>query len=261
MSHVEQTAFLAAVADANKAVVSGGRVIEIGSYDVNGTVRAAFSGASAYVGVDLTSGPGVDLISYGHEVDLPDGSFDIALSGECFEHDPHWLSTFSNMVRLTRPGGIVAFTCAGRGRPEHGTRRTETAQSPGTQARGLDYYRNLAAGDFTSGYPLRDSFREWRFWSTRYSFDLYFAGVRLGEATTVGMLPPDRIIDRIDGLMGWTDRAIRLPLRVAARRIPDQDAYQDAIHGYWRQAGRLAGDDRYRRALMKLRRALRPGRD
>lgn len=257
MSHDEQTAFLTAVAHANRDIVRGGRVLEIGSYDVNGTVRASFAGAGEYVGVDLTEGPGVDLVAFGHEVDLPDSSFDLALSGECFEHDPHWLATFNNMVRLTRPGGVVAFTCASHGRPEHGTKRTEVAQSPGTQSRGLDYYRNLEEGDFTAAFDFAASFGEWRFWTTRYSFDLYFAGVRLGGTTGIGSLPDAAEIGRIDDLMGWVDRAIRLPLRVVARRTPDPVAYQDAIHRYWRQAGRLSGPGRYRRGVAKVRRTLR----
>lgn len=260
MSHVEQTTFLAAVACANADVVTGGRVIEIGAYDVNGTVRSSFATASEYVGVDLTEGPGVDLVRYGHEVDLPHGSFDVALSGECFEHDPHWRETFANMVRLTRPGGVVAFTCASRGRPEHGTQRTETSQSPGTQARGLDYYRNLEESDFVEAFNLADHFSQWRFWTTRYSFDLYFAGVRAGGAARVGSLPTTEVVEKIDDLMGWFDRALRFPLRVAARRTADPEAYQDAIHRYWHQAGRFSGKDRYRRGLAKVRRTVRrPG--
>ena len=124
MSHPEQLAFLDAVARANRQLVEGSRVLEIGSYDVNGSVRTLFATSTDYVGVDLSEGPGVDVVSFGHELALPDDAFDLAVSAECFEHDPHWAETFANMVRLTRPGGMVVFTCATRGRPEHGTRRT-----------------------------------------------------------------------------------------------------------------------------------------
>ena len=67
------------------------------------------------------------------------------------------------MVRLTRPGGLVAFTCAARGRAEHGTGRTDAISSPGTQAIGLDYYRNVNEEDFAD-IPLGDLFAEYRFW-------------------------------------------------------------------------------------------------
>jgi len=56
MSHAEQRGFFAAVAEANRHLVAGAKVLEIGSYDVNGTVRALFSSAGAYTGVDLDHG-------------------------------------------------------------------------------------------------------------------------------------------------------------------------------------------------------------
>lgn len=115
--------FFKAVAAANQALIQNGRVLEVGSYDVNGSIRSMFP-ESEFVGVDIVAGPGVDMVSYGHELDFPDGHFDITVSGECFEHDPHWRMTFLNMARMTRPGGLVAFTCASLGRPEHGTTRS-----------------------------------------------------------------------------------------------------------------------------------------
>jgi hypothetical protein len=72
------------------------------------------------------------------------------VSTECFEHNPFYLETLVNMIRLTRKGGAVLFTCASRGRGEHGTARTSPDASPGTQTRGWNYYRNLVESDFTS---------------------------------------------------------------------------------------------------------------
>jgi hypothetical protein len=125
MRHPEQVGFFEVVAKANAELVEGARVLEIGSYDVNGGIRHLFRGASDYVGVDLDHGPGVDRVGFGHEVDDPDQSYDVTLSGECFEHDQHWRETFLNMVRLTRPGGLVAFTCAARTHAEPGSGRAD----------------------------------------------------------------------------------------------------------------------------------------
>jgi SAM-dependent methyltransferase len=236
MSHPEQHAFFSAVAEANRDLVAGGRIIEIGSYDVNGTVRATFGGSVAYTGVDLEDGPGVDVVSFGHEVDSPDSSFDIAISGECFEHDPHWRETFANMVRLTRAGGLVAFTCASSGRPEHGTARTLVTDSPGTQAVGLDYYRNLGARDFDD-LPLSEWFQEWKFWYMPTSFDLYFAGVVAGSSTEdapVGSIPDDQTVGRIRQVMTVPHRLVRLPLRLAKFTVGDGDRYQRTVLPYWR---------------------------
>lgn len=53
MSHTEQLGSFAAVADANRDVVAGSRLIEIGAYAINGTMRSYFSTAADHVGVDL----------------------------------------------------------------------------------------------------------------------------------------------------------------------------------------------------------------
>lgn len=252
MSHPEQLGFFQAVADRNTELVSGGRVLEIGSYDVNGSVRRIFSGAAEYVGVDLDQGPGVDLVSYGHEVDRPDDSFDIALSGECFEHDPHWTQTLVNMCRMTRPGGLVAFTCASKARPEHGTRRTDLTESPGTQSQGLDYYRNLTEQDVTAGVRLPDWFDAYAFWYLPTSFDLYFAGVRSGraDAHVQAQLPDGELVRHLADLMETPHRIVRLPLRALASVIPEP-RYQSIAVPYWRTLVRLQDNlagRRFRRA-------------
>jgi len=253
VSHPEQLGFFECVAALNRALYTGGRVIEIGSYDVNGGVRRIFDGAAEYVGVDLKTGPGVDVVSFGHNVTLPDASFDAAVSGECFEHDPHWRDTFANMIRMTRPGGLVAFTCATTGRPEHGTRRTDVQESPGTQAEGLDYYRNLTEAEFRAGLQLDQLFSSYAFWSLSTSFDLYFAGIRTGDGTPDGptaQLPGAAAIEQLGSLMSLPHRAVRVPLRALSRVLPPE-RYQSVAVPYWRALlraqDRVAGG-RFRRA-------------
>ena len=231
MSHPEQLAFFEAAAKRCGIDVSRARVLEVGSYDVNGSMRKVFEGASEYVGVDLVEGPGVDVVGFGHELDHPDASYDVVVSGECFEHDPHWQQTFANMVRLVRPAGLVAFTCASHGRPEHGTRRSDVSDSPGTQAVGSDYYRNLVAEDF-HGLPLAEWFHSWRFWTMPTTFDLYFAGVRAPADRHVG-LPQEDDIARIRRLLPRAHRLVRLPLKIVAAAVHDEDRYQRIVMPYW----------------------------
>jgi SAM-dependent methyltransferase len=239
VSHPEQLAFFSAVARANGTLIAGGRILEIGSYDVNGTVRKVFDGSADYVGLDLVEGPGVDRVGFGHEYDEPDGRFDVAISGECFEHDPYWRESFANMVRLTRPGGLVAFTCASRGRPEHGTARSDVSLSPGTQSVGLDYYRNLTEADFAE-LPLPEWFEEWRFWYLPTNFDLYFAGRRTGAAGAV--LPAPAEVAGLAAMMPLAHRAARLPLRLLASTGIGEERYQDRVLGYWQFLLRTLGD-------------------
>jgi SAM-dependent methyltransferase len=242
MSHPEQLGFFELVSGVNTPLIKGASIIEIGAFDVNGSVRRHFSGASSYVGVDLVEGPGVDLVARGHEVEHPDGTYDVALSAECFEHDPHWVSTLTNMIRMTRPGGLVAFTCASRGRVEHGTRRTLQRDSPGTQSVGTDYYRNLGRGDVETALPLAEMFSAYKFWYLPTSFDLYFAGVRHGDAskkTVAARLPEDAEVAKLRSLMPLPHRAVRVPLRIAVRLVPNR-RYQDVVVPYWNFLMRLA---------------------
>jgi len=231
MSHPEQLAFFQAVVDCNPSLIPAAEIIEIGSYDVNGSVRDIFRGAKSFVGVDLTEGPGVDIVGFGHEIEHPDGSYDISVSGECFEHDPHWKATFDNMVRMTRPGGLVVFTCASHGRPEHGTSRSDVTDSPGTQSEGLDYYLNLTEEDFRP-LPLDEWFSRYKFWYQPSTFDLYFTGVRSGADSTAA-LPQDSDVKAIRGMLPLAHRLVRLPLRVAAKVVKDEERYQNLVMPYW----------------------------
>lgn len=126
-------------------------------------------------------GPGVDLVQQSEELGFPDESFDLCISCECFEHNPNWTSTFSEMHRLARGGGAVVVTCATKGRIEHGTIRTTPGYSPGTTSIGWTYYRNLAAEDFQKNFELSRLFSTFFFMENRDSFDLYFAGIKKGR--------------------------------------------------------------------------------
>lgn len=148
-------------------------VVEMGSLNINGTVRDFFD-ASYYLGVDVGPGPDVDLVAQGQDVDLPDDHFDVAISAECFEHNPEWAATFANMHRLAR--SYVIFTCASKGRPEHGTRRCSPGSSPLTAQH--DYYRNLNEQDFRDAFDLDAMFAEYEFAYNPISQDLYFYGIK-----------------------------------------------------------------------------------
>ena len=95
--------------------------------------------------------------------DLPftDGSFDVILSTECFEHDPEYAESFKKICEMLKPGGLFFFTCASTGRLEHGTRRQGSLSSYGTRAQlkdMQDYYKNLTISDFNESKNLNQSF-------------------------------------------------------------------------------------------------------
>jgi SAM-dependent methyltransferase len=172
--HPDQLEFVERVRALFPRHFRGARVLEIGSLDINGSVRALFQGGD-YLGVDVAPGPGVDRVCRGEDLDAPDASFDTVISCEVMEHNPRWRETFRNMVRLCRPGGLVVMTCATTGRAEHGTTRSIPGNSPLTVGLGQEYYRNLTARDFeqagvTAGLAAHAFFENWR------KFDLYFVG-------------------------------------------------------------------------------------
>jgi SAM-dependent methyltransferase len=239
VAHLAQSLFVALV---KKHFVNNSRikVLEIGSYDVNGTVRSQFKGAE-YVGADLTEGPGVDVVGSGHELTLETNRFDVAISCECFEHNPFWVETFANMYRMTAPGGLVVFTCASKGRPEHGTARTTPLSSPGTRALGIDYYRNLNATDFRKQFDLDALFECHFFYYLAFTQDLYFVGWKKGGPdAAIDLAAFSRDVKEIrNGLpqSPWYVRAIRslyrLPVWLAIHCCDDQ-AYQTFQLRYFR---------------------------
>ena len=178
MCHQEQMVFLGEVKELHPQFFENSTVLEIGSLDINGSIRRFFDFPLEYIGVDLQEGPGVDLVGEGQLLDLSSDYFDCTVSSECFEHNPYWLETFTNMIRMTRREGLVTFTCASEGRAEHGTSRTSPQDSPFTVNKGWDYYRNLNEVDFTSVLDLDTLFLQYRFYYNSESKDLYFWGLK-----------------------------------------------------------------------------------
>ncbi len=176
MSHIQQINFVNSVKEKYPNNFNNSKVLEVGSLDINGSVRPFFVNCE-YVGVDVSEGPGVDRVEQGQSVDDPDGSYDTVISCECFEHNPYWKETFSNMVRLCSSGGLVIFSCATTGRPEHGTTRTSPQDSPLTIGLGWDYYKNLEEKDFIEFFDLSQMFSEWHFSVDEQAHDLYFFGL------------------------------------------------------------------------------------
>ena len=179
MAHPEQAEFFVGVRQHHPEFFVGARVLEVGSLDINGSVRELFSSCD-YAGVDLQLGPGVDLARQGQLVDFPTGHFDTTISAECLEHNPFWRETVANMLRMTRPGGLVLISCATTGRLEHGTTRTNPEASPFTSAERWEYYENLTAGDLESSLNLEGWLADWSSWVNFITRDLYFVGIRHG---------------------------------------------------------------------------------
>ncbi|NTV70738.1 MAG: class I SAM-dependent methyltransferase [Azonexaceae bacterium] len=179
MAHATQREFIEVLSDNIPNFFCNCRVLEIGSLDINGSIRDFFKNCD-YIGLDIGSGKGVDIVCEGQKYDAPDNSFDQVISCEVMEHNPHWLKTTLNMIRLCRPGGLVVITCATTGRPEHGTTRTTADDSPLTTDAGWEYYKNLTKDDFLEQLSLDSNFSA-HFISINWaSYDLIFFGIKSG---------------------------------------------------------------------------------
>ena len=158
-----------------------GKALDVGSGDINGTNKKYFNNASSYVGCDIYPAKNVDIVSKCHELSFQDDEFDIIISSECFEHDMYYEKSIAKIMKMLKQGGLFVFTCAGTGRPEHGTRRTSPYASLTTKindAGWADYYKNLTETDVLNVLGFAQTFPYSRFYYNPKSNDLYFVGIK-----------------------------------------------------------------------------------
>lgn len=91
--------------------------LEVGSLDVNGSVRSLFRGS--YVGIDMRRGPGVDVVGTADKLPFTDDAFDVVVTTEMLEHDPSFWLSLAEMGRVLKPGGHLLITTRGNGFFEH----------------------------------------------------------------------------------------------------------------------------------------------
>lgn len=96
-------------------------ILDLGSLEVGACYRPLFDDpAWRYTGVDLHSGPNVDIVlkePY-HWREIPSESVDLFISGQVFEHVEYFWVTLLEMSRVLKPGGLVCIIVPSSG-PEH----------------------------------------------------------------------------------------------------------------------------------------------
>ena len=140
------------------------RVLDVGSYDVNGCMRPLFDGTEAeYVGLDIEAGPNVDVVMnepYNWD-NIPDESFDFVVSANAFEHIEYPWLTIKLIHSKLKQGGIACI---------HAPLDVEEHRYPTDCYRYFsDGFRALAKwGGFqvinvtVGGVPSPHEFRKWR---------------------------------------------------------------------------------------------------
>jgi len=92
------------------------RILEIGSLDVNGSLRQHAPAQARYCGADFSHGPGVDLVlSDAYALPLETDSFDFIVTSSCFEHAQFFWVTFLEVARVLRPGGLFYLNAPSSG--------------------------------------------------------------------------------------------------------------------------------------------------
>lgn len=95
-----------------------GDVLELGSMNVNGTIRDALVNFTTYTGIDISPGPCVDLIIDKVE-DLPQQLFDTVVCCETLEHVVNPWKTLEYLKTRLKKGGLLIVSTPTYGFPEH----------------------------------------------------------------------------------------------------------------------------------------------
>jgi SAM-dependent methyltransferase len=175
MAHIQQLRFINFIKESIPELFNSKKVLEIGSLNINGSVRQFFSDCE-YTGLDVAEGKDVDIVCNGENYYEKANSFDVIISCECMEHNPMYQKTWLNMLRMIKDDGILIMTCATYGRPQHGTSLNEPVSSPLTIQLGQDYYKNLIRNDFEF-VNMPTFFSDYLFETDHSSHDLYFVGI------------------------------------------------------------------------------------
>jgi hypothetical protein len=103
--------------------VKGARVLEVGSYDVNGSVRPYLESLhpAEYVGVDASPGPSVDRVVDCEQLCAAMGfsAWDVVVSAEMLEHVRNWGSCIDQLVMSVKQDGLLLITTRSPGFPYH----------------------------------------------------------------------------------------------------------------------------------------------
>jgi SAM-dependent methyltransferase len=188
MAHKEQIDYVNRIKNKFPEYFNNKIVLGVGTFDVCGSEDKFFENCE-YSGLDLGTGPGVDIVCPAQDYDAPDESYETIISCECFEHNPFYKETIQNIVRLLKPNGMFLFTCATTGRPVHGIKSLEEESKikhenwitmPNVSIDNWDneYYKNLTEEDIRECVDFEDIFSEFEFEIEKDHCDLFFWGIK-----------------------------------------------------------------------------------
>jgi SAM-dependent methyltransferase len=92
------------------------KVVEIGSQNVNGSIREVCPKEFSYIGVDFLEAKGVDLvIEDPYSLPFESESIDMVVSSSCFEHSEMFWLVFLEILRVLKPKGLFYLNAPSAG--------------------------------------------------------------------------------------------------------------------------------------------------
>ena len=91
-------------------------IVEIGSLDVNGSIKQYAPVDSKYIGLDFTEGKSVDIVlKDAYHYPLPDNYADVVVISSCFEHSQFFWLSFMEALRILKPNGVMYVNAPSNG--------------------------------------------------------------------------------------------------------------------------------------------------
>lgn len=91
-------------------------IVDIGSQDVNGSLRSVAPPNNKYIGVDFADAKGVDVvITDPYALPFEDESVDVVVSSSCFEHSEFFWLLFNEALRILKPTGLLFINAPSNG--------------------------------------------------------------------------------------------------------------------------------------------------
>lgn len=195
---------------------SSAMVLDIGSLDVNGSLRELVPQGVRYTGLDFEAGPGVDrVLEDAYQLPFADSSVDAVVSSSCFEHIEMFWLMFNEIMRVLKPHGLFYLNAPSNGEfhrypvdcwrfyPDAGMALVRWANRSG--------YRPAMLESFTT-YQQRDIWND-------------FVAVFVKDISYVGH-HSKRMIDQVDGYMNGRRHGVDGILR-------HQTACEDGVRLAW----------------------------
>ncbi|WOO31846.1 methyltransferase domain-containing protein [Diaphorobacter limosus] len=102
--------------DAYAAKIDSGIVVDIGSQDVNGSLREVCPPHLQYIGVDFADAKGVDVVLQDpYRLPFADDSVDVVVSSSCFEHSEFFWVLFLEILRVLKKPGLFYLNAPSNG--------------------------------------------------------------------------------------------------------------------------------------------------